>query len=64
MPKRSVLIIKKEDENVVSVEEINLDGLNYDPNDEEFFDLAWQNVVEDKLVNNEDRDKHIIRFND
>ena len=62
MPRKSVIVIHEESGNIIAVEDIILDGLNYEPTDKEFFDLAWENVVEDGLAAEGDREKHLIRF--
>jgi hypothetical protein len=47
---------------VVTIDEINLRGINYEAKDQEWFDLAWQNAVEDGLVDEHDRTKYKITF--
>ena len=56
------ILIMDDAGNVVTLDEINLKTLNYDPADHEWFDLAWQNAVEDGLVTDEDRAKYKISF--
>lgn len=58
---RKVLIMDDTD-NVITIDEISLQAVNYEPADQEWFDLAWQNAVEDKLVNEEDRAKYKLSF--
>ncbi|MCH9828044.1 MAG: hypothetical protein K0U79_09895 [Gammaproteobacteria bacterium] len=48
--------------NVVTIEEINLQAVNYEPADQQWFDLAWENAVEDKLVNEEGRATYKLSF--
>lgn len=48
--------------NVVTIDEINLQAVNYEPADQQWFDLAWENAVEDKLVNDEGRAKYKHSF--
>jgi hypothetical protein len=48
--------------NVVTIDEINLQAVNYEPADQQWFDLAWENAVEDKLVNDEGRAKYKLSF--
>ena len=57
-----VQIIETATGNVLTVDEINLKWINNDPEEKEWFDIAWQNAVEDGLVNNNDRDKYTINF--
>jgi hypothetical protein len=47
---------------VVTIDEINLQGMNYEPGDQEWFDLAWRNAVEDGLVDEQDREKYKLSF--
>lgn len=59
--KRTVLIVDDAG-NVVTIEEINLQAANYRPTDQEWFDLAWENAVDDKIVKDVDRSKFGILF--
>lgn len=54
--------ISDESGRVVSIDDVNLTAVNYQPVDQEWFDLAWENAVEDGLVNDEDRSKYKITF--
>lgn len=58
---RRVLIVDDAG-NVVIIDEINLQAANYEPEDQEWFDLAWENAVEDNLVNGEERAKYKFSF--
>jgi len=48
--------------NVVTIDEINLQAVNYEPADQRWFALAWENAVEDKFVNDEGRAKYKLSF--
>jgi hypothetical protein len=62
MMSKKVLIRENSTGNVVCIDEINLRAVNYDPDEREWFDIAWENAVEDGLVNDEDRANYSISF--
>ncbi|GAA5444353.1 hypothetical protein Misp06_02539 [Microbulbifer sp. NBRC 101763] len=59
---RKIIIIKIETEEIITTDQISLGGLNYDPQDQEWFDQAWDNAISDGLVNSNDRSKYKIVF--
>lgn len=50
-----VLIINQENKEVVAEYPVSLQGLNYAPSEEEYFNLAWDAAVEDGVVDSEKR---------
>jgi len=59
---KKVLIRENGTGSVVSIYEIDLTAMNYDPDEKEWFDLAWKSAVEDGLVIEKDRSKYSIIF--
>jgi hypothetical protein len=53
-----VFIIEKNADSVVAIVPLTVQGLNYSPNENECFDLAWQTAVEDNLVDPNQRVKY------
>ena len=56
------VLIADDTGSVVTIDEIGLKTVNYEPADQEWFDIAWRNAVEDGLVDEEDRAKHKLSF--
>lgn len=56
------VLIEDDSGNIIKVDEINLQGANYAPKDQEWFDIAWINAVEDKLVKESDRETYKFSF--
>ncbi len=59
---REVTIKENKSGKVITVGEINLKGMNYDPVEKEWFDLAWDNAVDDGLVNANEKHEYTINF--
>lgn len=57
-----VKIIEKETGKHVHTYSINWIGGNYTPDNQWYFDRAWKDAVDDRLVNEADRDKYILTF--
>lgn len=49
----NVLIVEKSTGKVVAMYPVFLQGLNYTPSDQEYFDLAWRSAVDDGVVEEE-----------
>jgi hypothetical protein len=61
---RKVAIVNAKTGAPITVDEINLSTVNYDPADHEWFDLAWENAVDDGLVEEIDKDNYRFSFSD
>ena len=59
---RKVVIVEKQSGRIVTTDEINLTAVNYDPTEKEWFDIAWKNAIQDKLVKEEDKHNYEIKF--
>lgn len=57
-----VAIIKKETNELACTYSIHLEGLNYDPSHEEYFEKAWSNAVDDQQVSPRDRESYSFSF--
>lgn len=56
----NVCITEIKTNNIVATYPIDVEGLNYKPESNEFFDLAWHCAVDDKIV--EDKNKKNYKF--
>lgn len=56
-----VKIIEKETGKLIHTYSINWIGGNY-PDNQWYFDRAWKDAVDDRLVAEADRDKYILTF--
>ncbi len=59
---RVVAIIDNLTARMVARHTVHLEGLNYTPSDQEYYDAAWQAAVEDGEVKAADRDRYIFVF--
>ena len=53
-----VTIIENDSNRVIATYPIHIAGQNYTPTEEEYYSSAWENAVEDNLVEPDTRDKH------
>ena len=57
-----VLIIETETGRTVARIPVILQGMNYTPSEQEYFDLAWRNAVDDETVDEARRDAYSFRL--
>ncbi len=57
-----VSIIENDSGKVIASYQINLNGLNYAPTEEEYYSEAWKCAVDDKVVDSEDRNKYSLNI--
>ncbi len=57
-----VLIIELKSGNLVSRLPVVLGGLNYEPTEDEYFTIAWQCAVDDKIVDQNCRDVYLLKL--
>jgi hypothetical protein len=57
-----VAILKRGSAKAVANYEIILGGLNYTPQEREYFNDAWRLAIQDGLVKDEDREKYEFRL--
>ena len=57
-----VLIIEMETGKLIAKLPIILRGMNYTPQEEEYFSAAWECAVEDKIVESNRRDKYSFQL--
>lgn len=60
----NVRIIERESRKHIFTYPIHHRGLNYKPTEEEYFKLAWQNAVEDGLVDKDRKGDYVVEFDE
>ncbi len=53
-----VTIIETNSKKAIETYTIHISGMNYTPTDEEYYTSAWNNAVDDGLVDSITREKH------
>jgi hypothetical protein len=57
-----VLIVDSKTNEIVASQPVQVSGLNYEPREQEYFDLAWKAAVDDGTVQAKDRGKYEFRL--
>jgi len=57
----NVLIVERNSGQVVAQYPVELQGLNYTPSEQEYFNLAWQNAIEDGIVDHNKLEEYELR---
>ena len=60
----NVTLTEKDSKKVVATYSIHISGQNYVPTEDEYFSSAWKNAVDDGVVEDNKRDKHIFTLED
>jgi hypothetical protein len=58
----NVNILETKSGKVVATYQVSLGGFNYTPSDEEYFNVAWSNAVDDGLIPDDERDNYSFKI--
>jgi hypothetical protein len=59
---KKVAVILKSTEEVIFTYQVNLAGLNFNPDQNDCLQMAWDCAVEDKLVEADKKDEYLLQF--